>query len=166
MLTMNAILRHEGIDPDNVRLVRHKDTRKLVQLTPYNLWRAADGRFELYQRIQRRQVFQQGNFLASFVVNPLQETVFVGMYRVHGVKVAPPGTIDPSNSVDQAGLNLYDIESTPNLAEYVGKLVVDWGKGYLAWVQRAGEHDKPVIELRTDLREQPFPGFQNFRWSI
>ena len=51
VLTFNAILRHEGIDPKRVRLVRHQDNRSSVNTTPYNLWRVGDGRLELYQRI-------------------------------------------------------------------------------------------------------------------
>jgi hypothetical protein len=166
MLTMNAILRHEGIDPSNVRLVRHQDQRAGVHLTPYNLWRAGDGRLELYQRIQRRQVFTVGNLLASFVATPSDETMFIGLYKVTGLGVAPVGTTDPAILVDQAGLNLYEIQQEPLLTDYVGKLIIDWGKGYRSWVQWANSNEKPVLQIRTEAREEPFPGFSTFCWNI
>jgi hypothetical protein len=40
-----------------------------------------------------------------------------------------------------------------------GRLVVDWGKGYLAWVQRADKHEKRVIELLRNAEDEPFPGY-------
>lgn len=82
MLTFNTILRHEGIEPSNVQLVRHRDNRAIVSCTPYNLWRAGDGRLELYQRIQKRKVFGVGSILATFVATPADETLFIGLYHV------------------------------------------------------------------------------------
>jgi hypothetical protein len=43
MLTFNAILRHEGLDPAGIRLARHQDTRRPGRPTAYQLWRADDG---------------------------------------------------------------------------------------------------------------------------
>ena len=44
MLTFNTILRHENIEPKNVRLVRHQNNDAVLGRTPYDLWRAGDGR--------------------------------------------------------------------------------------------------------------------------
>jgi hypothetical protein len=49
MLTLNTILKHEGIEPKSVRLVRHQDARAATNCTPYDLWRAGDGRLETYR---------------------------------------------------------------------------------------------------------------------
>ena len=100
MLTFNTILRSEGVDPTKVRLVRHQDNRAIVSCTPYNLWRAGDGRLELYQRIQRREVFEIGSTLASFVATPADETLFVGLYHVDGIGVAPPAPLTPSSKLN------------------------------------------------------------------
>src|SRR5262249_3003937 len=81
MLTFNTILKTENIDPKTVRLVRHQDARAAVNCTPYALWRTGDGRLELYQRIQRREVFAVGDLLATFVVTPAGDTLFVGSFR-------------------------------------------------------------------------------------
>ncbi len=57
MLTFNAILRHEEIEPRGVELVRHQAT-KPGRPTPYQLWRASDARLEIYQRIQSNKAFK------------------------------------------------------------------------------------------------------------
>lgn len=77
MIRFNALLRDEGIDPRDVKLVRHQDTRHAEGVTPHKLWRADDGRFEQYQKIQKRVVFKGARLVASFVATPLDETLVV-----------------------------------------------------------------------------------------
>lgn len=167
MLTFNAILRHEGLNPKGVRLVRHQDTRRPGRPTPYNLWRGGDGRLELYQQIQRRAVFAKGNLLASFVATPTNETLFIGLYSVDGVGPVPPGVIDPiAADLDLSGMNFYEIHRDERLADYAGHLIIEWGAGFRAWVQRAELHDKAVREIRLETAEQPFPGFTRFVWNV
>jgi hypothetical protein len=48
------------------------------------------------------------------------------------------------------------------LAEYRGKLTVEWGEGYRSWVQLARKKDKTVVEIHRAASEPPFPGFQDF----
>jgi hypothetical protein len=50
----------------------------------------------------------------------------------------------------------------PELDEYCGRIVVDWGGGERAWVQYADRRDKRIIELRRQAEEPPFPGFGRF----
>ncbi len=166
MLTFNAILRSEAIDPKTVLLVRHKDRRSAVNCTPYNLWRAGDGRLETYQRIQQRRVFAIGSHLASFVATPTNDTLFVGLYRVDGIGIASQGTIDPVLQTERGGLHLYDIHREDQLTDYAGHLIVEWGRGKLAWVQHADVRDKPVLEIRKEIKDEVFPGFINFCWNI
>jgi len=168
MLTFNAILRHEGIDVKLVRLVRHQDTRRPGRPTPYNLWRANDGRFETYQRIQRRRVFTVGDLLASFVATPTNETLFAGLYSVDGCGQVPPGTIDPiaQDDEDVVGMHFYDVRRDDRLKDYAGHLTIDWGEGFRAWVQRADRREKKILEMRREVRELPFPGFARFHWDV
>jgi GIY-YIG catalytic domain len=166
MLTFNAVLRYEEIDPKTVQLVRHQDNRSAVQCTPYNLWRLGGGGLELYQRLQKKRVFNIGGLLASFVATPSEDTLFVGLYRVGSVGIAPNGTIDPVLQQERGGHHLYDVQPDSRLSDYIGHLVIDWGKGFRAWVQRAHLRDKQIVEIRKDVKEQPFPGFTDFCWDI
>jgi hypothetical protein len=162
MIQFNTLVRGEGIDPTHVKLVRHKDTRYAGRPTPYQLWLAKDGRFDLYQQIQRRPVFKGARLLASFVATPLNETLFVGMYENSGVRKGAPGLIDPISGKDVGGLNFYDLVLSPKLAEYRGRLVVEWGLGYRSWVQLARKKEKTVVEIHRAASEPPFPGFLDY----
>ncbi len=162
MITFNALLNHEKIDLEQVKLVRHQSNRA-GRPTPYRLWVADDGRLELYQRIQKRSVFEGARFLATFVATPFDETLFVGVYAVNGIGIAQPDTIDPVSGENVGGLNLYNLASCQALSEYRGRMIVDWGQGYRSWVQLAQNQDKTILEIRRDTSEPLFPGFLDFR---
>ncbi len=163
MITFNVLLREAKVDPAVVKLARHQDQKGSTRQTPYQLWRAADGRFELYQRIQRELKFRDALFVASFVATPLDETLFVGLYKVAEVGKAPSGLLDPITGENVGGYHFYDLEASRLLQEYVGRLVVEWGPGYRAWVQRAANQDKEIVEIRRMVSEPTFPGFLQFR---
>ena len=148
MQTFNDVLRHGGIAPEEVRLVRHKDTQApLRTLNPFTLWQANDGRFERYQSIQVLEKFRVGDILASFVVTPAPEnkTLFVGLWRVRRMAPAPAGTIDPVHLTDAGGCNLYDLVPDSRLAEYRGQLFIEWGDAYRTWVQHAHRNEKRLL---------------------
>src|ERR1035441_6172930 len=159
MIRFNTLLREEGVDPGDVKLVRHQDTRYRGRSTPYQLWLADDGKFEFYQRIQGRFVFNDATMLASFVATPFDETLFVGLYDIKNVGAVAPGTIDFISGADVSGLHLYELQLSPKLNEYRGRLIIDWGPGFRSWVQRARNKDKAVIEIRRTASNPPFPGF-------
>lgn len=163
MIKFNSLLCDEGLSPTDVKIVRHRDPRHSGRPTPYELWRAADGRLDLYQSIQRRAVFKGARLLASFVTTPLNETLFVGLYAVDGVGTAATGLLDPISGEDVGGFHLYDLSLATELAEYRGRLIIEWGGAYRAWVQLARNQDKAVIEIRRGIGEPPFPGFLEFR---
>lgn len=163
MIMFNDILRLEGLDPKTVRLVRHGDAR----VSLYEAWRKDPQLLEGYQTIQSRNVFKAGDKLASFVVtpHPRRETLFVGLFLVLDVGRAAPGTTDPVLGHDVTGFYEYEITRSDELAEYVGRLTIDWGRAFRTWVQQATARPKPVLSI-TDQIEPPFPGFDTFWCDI
>src|SRR5579885_2201158 len=171
MLTFNDFLNLANVEVRQVVLVRHQLRRRvrraLGSLTPYALWRRRDDRFEEYQRIQAVRRFNAGDIVATFVVTPRNETLFVGLYTTLGVKTAPDGMKDPISGEPVGGLFYYDLRKEPQLDDYAGKLIIDWGEGFRAWAQRAEKNAKPVIELRKEVvSEEPWPGFRAFTWNV
>ena len=164
MLTFKALLESAGIDPRGVRLVRHQTHQG--HLTPWALWRKDVDGFELYQRIQRRPVFDEANHVASFVVTPDGRTLFVGLYEVGPIGTAPEGMRCPVRGIDVAGFRLHDLTRCEALSDYAGRLVIDWGGGTRSWVQRAHLQPKPIIELAAGQVDPPFPGFLEFEESL
>ena len=51
------------------------------------------------------------------------------------------------------------------LADYAGRLTIEWGAGFRSWMQRARQKDKLVAEIRDEI-EPPFPGFTKFHWNV
>jgi hypothetical protein len=81
LISLNQLLRNAGIDLARARIVRHQDNQATVGRSPHDLWIAADGRFDMYQRIQRKDRFKDIDWIIAFVATPLDETLFVGVYR-------------------------------------------------------------------------------------
>jgi hypothetical protein len=57
---------------------------------------------------------------------------------------------------------MYDLLLDPALSDMVGRLIIDWGPGDRAWIQRADQQSKRIIELRREFKEPDFPGFLTF----
>src|SRR6266511_3506478 len=128
MITFNDILRIEGIDPRQVRLVRHQDKSlrrarrrdKTVPPSLYEAWIRDPGLLERYQAVQARDVFNVGEILASFVATPRprRETLFVGLYLVEAVGRASQRARDPITGDDVGGQVQYSIARIDKLSEY------------------------------------------------
>ena len=162
MIKFNDILRLEGVDPRKVRLVRHQDRRARTP-SLYEIWRSDATKLEKYQAIQRRGVFNVGDMVASFVVTPKprRATLFIGLYVVEAIGRAPDGARDPILGHNVGGMYKFKIRRVEKLTGYVGRVTIDWGRGYIAWVQRASKDDKDVVAIQTEV-DPPFPGFDEF----
>lgn len=167
----NSVLRAAGIETAQLRLVRHQDHQSLPGRTPYHLWRNDPAAFEAYQSLQSTQLrsrLQEASFWAVFVATPAGETLFVNLYCSKYAGLLKEDRPAPNrNGVDKAGsCDRYDLLKDDRLDEYSGRLVVSWGAGARAWVQRADRQDKPVLELRRAFAEPEFPGFLSLELNL
>lgn len=164
MLTFGNLLDLSGLGRSEVRLLRHQDNHHTGFHSPYVLWRDHRGRFEAYQATQAigDASHLRAPYWASFVSMPGRETLFVGLYSAQMIGLLPEDRIHPiTGGIEPAGgCHLYKLESKPELSEYAGRLWIEWGDGYRSWIQRGDRVQKPVLELRRNLGEEPFPGFQ------
>lgn len=160
VLSFNDLLLLAGIDPAEVRLVRHQDSR-VGPGRLYEAWRNDRETFEAYQSVQRKARFQVGDVVASFVVTEARKTVFVGLYRVGGVQTLPDGSFDKLLRHDTSGQSKYGLQLMEQLADYRDRVVIEWGAAGRVWVQRAGNQPKPVVEI-AEQYEPKFPGFRDF----
>lgn len=167
-LTFNLILDGYGVDPREVRLLRHQ-TVKYAGRTPYTLWRDDHPSFLTYQSIQSVQNRSRlgGRYWASFVVTPAQSTLFVGLYEVERIGPCDPETIDPLRlvPVTQDGareLDLYRQNLVSVSMEAAGRVLIEWGAGTRSWVQIAANQAKPILEVTRVFQEEAFPGYMSF----
>lgn len=163
MLSFGDLLDLAGIARHEVRLLRHQDNRYTGFRSPFVLWRDDRQRFEAYQETQAIGDAGQlrAPYWASFVGAPGKETLFVGLYAASLVgRLAADRPHPVTGGVEEAGTcDFYDLRLLPALEEYAGRLWIEWGKGYRAWIQRGDRVPKPVVELRRIFAEDPFPGF-------
>lgn len=166
-LSFNMLLRDVGINPSDVRLLRHQQKSK-TGLTPYAIWRDDPAELDRYQSAQpvdRRNYFN-GRYWAGFVVPPDGSTLFVGLYEIGEHAPAPAGWIDPLHRQTAADigrdLDIYAFRRLPDFDAYIGCLKIGWGDGKRSWNQRAHQQDKRIIELTRSFREPDFPGYTSF----
>jgi len=147
----NTILEEAGLNPADVRLLRHKDKRAEPGRTPYDLWRRNRQQFESYQRTQsfHNEPRLDAPFWASFVGTPEGGTLFVGVYSVANRRLLERDTPMPHrDGMDRAGsCHEYDLTLQAELGDLVGALLIDWGGAYRTWIQRADRQNKHVTRL-------------------
>jgi hypothetical protein len=166
-LGFNAILEENKIDPASVRLVRHKDKSSSPGRSPYELWRYDREAFESYQSTQQklhRKIFS-APYWAVFVADAFDDTMFVGLYRAKYRGLIKHDTPMPHRigEIDRAGsCDVWDLTLDDRMRDLIERLIVDWGDGYLAWVQYADRHNKPILEIRLEESAPPYPGHLNF----
>lgn len=172
MLQFTDLLVKAGLDPAQVRLLRHQ-TKAPSGRTPYVLWRDKKSAFDDYQSVQT--IGNRGNLAAplwaSFVVPPNGGTLFAGIYSAERKGMVGPEWIDPlydapGVSLTAGGLDRYDTGRPLLLEDYVGRLWIEWGAGTRSWIQRADRQNKVIVELTRTFREDAFPGYTHFVTNV
>jgi hypothetical protein len=166
-IKFNTILMQAALDPTDVVLLRHQDTRSLKGRSPYHLWRDDRALFDSYQSTQsfdNRARLTRAHHWASFVGTPDGDTMFVGVYHATYRGLLEQDQPWPNaNRIDLAGsCDVYDLIINDAFYDLPGKLFIDWGEGLRAWIQRADRQNKDITELRREFKEESFPGFLNF----
>jgi hypothetical protein len=168
MLTLNALFQAEGLDPERIQLIRHKDAR-LKEKTLFDVWYSEREKFEAYQSVQGpKNSFRVGGLVASFVVTTSNETVFVGLYETFGRRQILederlPVLDTPLNQSDY----VHDLRlQTDVMRDYVGRLVIEPWKDAINFVQRASGRDPRILEIKRVRQDEPFPGLLSFSRRI
>ncbi len=169
MLTFNDLLRTVDLNPSLVRLARHRDPN--VPRAVFEAGIKGDSAFDEYQEHQgTEQViaqFRAATYLAGFVVDPTtNETIFVGIWERLSDAPGPSPRIALTIAGTHSSAIVFKTKRLDKLAEYRGRIVIDWGDGTRVWVQKADAQPKPILEIRRELHEPEFPGFARFRRQL
>jgi hypothetical protein len=167
MLRINTLLELAGFDPKKVYLLRHEDSR-LPPGRIFSAWLFERKKFESYQRSQKwKNRIPEGSAVASFVVAPDGQTLFVGVYDVVQVsRVAGPFTDSLLGKMPPEDRAWHEMKHSNRVQEYEAKLVIDWGSGKRQWRQRAHKRNKIILEIRREIKEEQFPGYINFMHRV
>ena len=146
MLTFKEVLslKTDILDKYKVKYVRHKDNRKQYR-------ELIKDRAELlkYQADQSKNVFEKCDYIASFVGIEQSRAVFIGMFKVDGIKENSSGYEYVLNEVD-------------GFDDFKERLVIDWGKSAITWHQWVDSNPKNIVELLPKGYLGEFPGLLDF----
>ena len=166
-LKFNSLIRDAGIDPRQVRLLRHQTVLPDGR-TPFDLWVQDRDLFNEYQSYQQhaRRSFFLSPYWSTFVGLPDGRTMFSGLYRVDQPQLVSEAYVLATGQAFEGGIDdRYPLQPVDDLSGYRGILYVEWGggaSGKRAWTQRADLQDKTITELHLKRALEPFPGFGAF----
>lgn len=137
------LLELQGFDlTQRFKLVRHQTNE--LDLEDY----LRRGWFDAYQAFQGRPVFDDVDFIVSFIGAGRTRARLVGVYQVLGHTHGRSGRLPEGCPPHPRWLQLdrfYEMCKLPGFEELENRAVIEWGKGTRAWVQR--QTNKEVIEL-------------------
>jgi hypothetical protein len=171
MLHLNTIFETEGLEPNRIQLIRHKDKRfRKEGKTVFDVWYAERERFEKYQSVQRRKnAFAESGLVASFVVSNLDETLFVGMYAVEGRcrnwkagDYSDPLWKEPSDTRDV----VHKLRLTKRMSEYSRRLVIKPWRDAINIVKRAAQCNPEICTIKDAPGQEQFPTYMKFRRRV
>ncbi len=146
MITLQELLslKTDLFSKSNTLLVRHKDSRVEYR----DILKDREKLLE-YQKYQSRTIFKDAHYLISFIGQERRKSLLFGIFKINGVQ-----------SIDKGFY--YDIEELNICEDLVDRVVVDWGKASLAWVQYYHKNSKEVLEILPKGYLGDFPGLTNF----
>jgi hypothetical protein len=171
-LSFNTLLTDVGIEPASVRLLRHM-TELPDGRIPLELWHECTNAFDEYQSYQSSS--QRARFArpwwANFAGTREGRTVFLGLYEIGAPAMIADDVVLPGTGQVMTAVTYdrYPVAPSDLLADYVGRLYIDWGggsSGSRAWSQRAENQDKPITELRCEREDAPFPGLMRLAMPL
>lgn len=152
------ILKLNGFDLNaRTKMMRHQskkyDTEEIFEC----------GYIGAYQSVQSKDLLNC-DYLVSFIARGQTKACFAGVWKVKGqVPFEGLGTSDDfpyPGFFTEPGDIFYDTERIDGFDDFIGRLIIDWGKGTRSWHQWL--KDKPVLEILPKGHIKPFPGYLDF----
>lgn len=174
MFQFHEFLERCGYDPRSTRLLRHDARGGLA-------WRRGQDAFLCFASFQTRTNSPYNgapthacHFIAGPTIDGTATALFVGTTEVGNgrpwdreeLPLVRDEEIIAQERASLHPLDLFDLSWCAACRAYVERVLIDWGPGTRSWSQWADRKHKPILELRLDARETPFPGFGGFRERV
>ena len=164
MIGFIELLRASGFAADarQVKLIRHKgDDLDMDRLRN-------EGWFETYQSFQSKPVFDDCTHIISLIGEDSVASRFVGVYEVLGRTTSSSAQLPthcPYPQWKAEGGVFYSLNKCSGYEDLEDRVVIDWGKGALAWHQWLT--DRTIMEIRPQGRAlAPFRDFLRVHLSF
>ncbi len=159
LLSILELLKLRGFDASQPgKLVRHKSAEYDVQDLLRRGW------LDTYQQYQQKPVFGNSKHIVSFLGLEGTKARFVGVYRVgrklDGIDVPSLPSGCPYTEWESSQV-YYELEKEDGYEDLENRVVIDWGRGAMAWCQNL--RDKEVVELLPSAHARPiFKDYMEF----
>jgi hypothetical protein len=166
MLTFFDLLRTYSVDPSDVRLVRHSNKEIDVLETFLN----ETEKFTEYTAWQKPGKYGNSKYLAIFSPARSTTSLFLGLWKINGV--TKNADLKPKHLALLKKFYLperwfeksdrYDLEITSTMIDLNQRLVVDWGRSTVSWVQTK---NKNIVEIKPTNSIGDFTSYDNILLS-
>jgi len=177
-LTLKDLIKLEGLKYENLkfRVVRHKMNRKYWEDFD-NLIRFDNEMLSAFAGSQERLVYKDADIILTFVALPGTKALFrtahinhgqisFNQYKKYYKGYKPFLNYRKNNSREENVLDdlyFYKLEDSNLLESYKNRLVIEWGKSTVSWVQSSIE--KEVTEIYPKGFVSLFPGWDKVHLS-
>ena len=177
-LTLKDLIKLEGLEYENLkfRIVRHKMNRKGWEDFD-NLIRFDNEMLSAFAGSQERLVYKDADIILTFVALPGTKALFrtahinhgqisFNQYKKYYKGYKPFLNYRKNNSREENVLDdlyFYKLEDSNLLESYKNRLVIEWGKSTVSWVQSSTE--KEVTEIYPKGFVSLFPGWDKVHLS-
>ena len=177
-LTLKDLIKLEGLEYENLkfRVVRHKMNRKYWEDFD-NLIRFDNEMLSAFAGSQERLVYKDADIILTFVALPGTKALFrtahinhgqisFNQYKKYYKGYKPFLNYRKNNSREENVLDdlyFYKLEDSNLLESYKNRLVIEWGKSTVSWVQSSIE--KEVTEIYPQGFVSLFPGWDKVHLS-
>ena len=177
-LTLKDLIKLEGLEYENLkfRVVRHKMNRKGWEDFD-NLIRFDNEMLSAFAGSQERLVYKDADIILTFVALPGTKALFrtahinhgqisFNQYKKYYKGYKPFLNYRKNNSREEDILDdfyFYKLEDSNLLESYKNRLVIEWGKSTVSWVQSSTE--KEVTEIYPKGFVSLFPGWDKVHLS-
>ena len=148
-ITFYNLLNLYDINPKDVKLVRHGN----AEIDILDSFRNNRKYFEAYQSFQLFNKFGKAKHIAVFAPGRSTTAVFLGVYNIKTIIHNKDLTKKLHSIIDKYQFNdnwhivaaWYDLELNQTFEDLSERLIIDWGKSTVSWVQ---SKDKNILEIK------------------
>lgn len=145
-------------DVRRIRLIRHKDSRKIIiggksyESTLYDIYLYENDAFMTYQSEQLVKKFKDVDYIVSFIGEESTSSRFIGVYKNKGILQMLPDYKGEAHA-------RFDIQELAGFELLKERVVIDWNNP-VQWLQHYNE--MPVIRIDRGLMENNLPVFVRY----
>ena len=155
LLFLTDLIKRAGLEPEEIKLIRHALSDKVFKQY-FEM-----GKVKEYTQHQRKEFSKGYKYWMVFISDGGRLARFEGLYMVLDEKSdikenMPDGCPDVEAFKGEASIFL--IEKMDILADYEGKLIIEWGKSARSWAQK-GTTEKPIVAIQAK-QLKVFEGFE------